>query len=153
MTTTQEQQTLRGVVDATNESGIQIGGRWYNFTRAYRDSGGPMPSKGETVSIVWHPFRTNQGRELRMVDDYESIQVPERQLDAPAHDEPGGRWLHDDKPVVTRLACLNAAVALHTQFGKIDESTPDDYESSVLGLAERFVSWATWGGSDSPDSV
>lgn len=152
MTTVQEQQTLRGVVAATNESGIQVGGQWYNFTRAYRDSGGPMPSKGETVALTWHAFRTNQGRELRMVDDYASIQVPTRQIDTPA-DELGGRWLHDDKPVVTRLACLNAAVALHAQFSKVAGSSQDDYESSVLGLAERFVSWATWDGSDSPDSA
>ena len=139
---------VRGVVAATNESGIQIGGQWYTFSRAYRDSGGPMPSKGETVALTWHAFRTNQGRELRMVDDYASIQVPERQLDAPAQDEPGGRWLHDDKPVVTRLACLNASIEYHKMT-----AAPELSEESVLGLAERFVSWATWGGSGSPDSA
>ena len=148
MNTTQEPQTLRGLIAATNESGVQIGGQWYNFSRGYRESGGPMPSKGETVALTWHAFRTNQGRALRMVDGYQSIQVPTRDLDAPAHDEPGGRWLRDDKPVVTRLACLNASIEYHKMT-----AAPELSEESVLGLAERFVSWATWGGSGSPDSA
>ena len=63
--------------------------------------------------------------------------------------DPRPQWLSDSKPVVTRLACLNTATAIYG--GLWGPSWPtttseEDHESNILGLAERLVTWATWGG-------
>jgi hypothetical protein len=41
-------ETLVGVVEATNEKGIRVQGRWFNFSR-YHDV--PRPEKGQQVAL------------------------------------------------------------------------------------------------------
>ena len=138
---------LSGIVEQSNATGIKVTGRWYNLTKKMQaDHEFTLPEEREPVIIEYHTWDAPDGKHLTFLDNwrYDQNEPPERQIDPDAEMPATDGWLPDNRPVVTRLACLNSALAY---FTAASEPMPDEQE--VLGLAERFVTWATWGGAAS----
>lgn len=142
-----QSQSTSGRVEAVNDSGFKVGTDWFNFTKKDREAGVRFPASGDMVAVTYHFYTTGNGRQMRMVDDYTT------NMSAPAQSSPARSdgFLKDDKPVVTRMGCLNAAIAAARLMN--DRARPDEgqvwNEEAILGLAERIVAWATWGGGSS----
>lgn len=120
-----------GMVQHTTDGSIQVGNQWFNLSRRQKEAGYDLPGYGESVNVTYYSF---QGRNY--IDNWERNMSTAPQ--APHQNDAQG--FHDDKPVVTRLACLNAAIAT---WGN---NTID--EAAILGLAERYVAWVLYGGID-----
>src|SRR3954462_576215 len=85
-------EMITGVVEALNERGCKVGGRWYN-TSQYRPV--PLPTRGAHVVL------TVKGSWIEAVDV----------LDAPTATESPARPSNREQ-TITRLACLRSAVQL-----------------------------------------
>lgn len=110
-------ETITGVVEALNERGCKVGGRWYN-TSQYRPV--PLPTRGA------HVILTVKGSWIEAVDVQDAYSEPQR----PAQPS------NARERTITRLACLRSAVQLAA--GKGDLTSAD-----VLKVAERFEAWVT----------
>lgn len=137
------------------------------FTQSNNDAS-PMPPQGAAIRVEYRPWVSGDGQRTvnyysRWDFDMSASQELEQRVAAsetagllnrtptpygprnnPAQNTPqshDGRpqELRDGKPVVTRLACLNAAVRTLAGTGA-DEET-------ILMLAEKYVAWALYGGT------
>ena len=136
-----------GTVEQANTTGIKVAGKWYNLTKKQQaDPEFTLPEAKDRIELEYHVWEAPDGKHLTFLDNwrYDQSDPPERQIDPDKELPAASGWLPDNRPVVTRLACLNSALAY---FTAASEPMPDEQE--VLGLAERFVTWATWGGSAS----
>lgn len=135
---------------SSNGSGFQIEGHseWFNISKL-----GPAMQKGcpDVGSLIEFEHEPWNGKPWVKDWEYRAEEAVESgwRKDLSQAEHGPGAWLQDDRPVVTRLACLNAAVRTWQQYSS---GEPLEHlrsaESEILGLAERYVAWATWGGGD-----
>jgi hypothetical protein len=107
-------QQVEGVVEATNRTGLKIGGAWVNVSQ-------------------FHPVETpDVGAHVRLDVDSKGYIRELEVLGSSAAQSPA--LLSDRDERIARLAVLKAAAA----FGA---SRPDMKSADVLTLAERWLAW------------
>lgn len=137
-----------GTVKVTSKSGSGFKldtcpNDWFNFSQFGPGAGLPMPAKESTVRVECRPG----ARGGYFVQSWQYLDDPNATL-APSDEQVAARValhageIHDDKPVVTRLACLNAAIASFAGYSD---------EDVVLSRAEVFLAWAK--GASIPDAL
>lgn len=110
-------ETITGVVEALNERGCKVGGRWYN-TSQYRPV--PLPTRGA------HVILTVKGSWIEAVDVQDAYSEPQR----PAQPS------NARERTITRLSVLKSAAAFAA-------SRPDAKSTDVPRVAEAWLAWVT----------
>lgn len=150
-------QTVTGEVEATNEKGCKVDGRWFNYSQ-FRDV--PRPEVGQTVSLevvrdrfinslsVLAPGGLGAAPEIGSEPDdagFDTAPLPTLPLAAPRSGAPGRRSLDGPRPVApaagrsreeVRATCILAA-ATWAQ-GRADVDAQD-----LIGIAELLHTWVT----------
>jgi hypothetical protein len=115
-------EQVRGEVEATNATGVCVGGQWLNVSR-FRKVDISAVQAGQTISATVE--RSDRGVYLRDLDVVGSAPAPE----TPA-------VLGD--ATSTRLAVLEAAAGFLGQMAQCREDVRSEH---VLVLAERWLAW------------
>lgn len=141
---------LRGQVEAANDTGVKIGGRWYNYSKFDQVE---RPSVGQEVELVVHQGRWIRGLavagpEATTAEPPLAPDTPPAAADpddpfagletapeaAPLHLEAPIYTVHSSDPLLRRLALLRTAAEFHAGRAK---ST----DLEVIATAERFLMW------------
>lgn len=127
-----------GSLTLSNETGLQLAeepGVWFNRSKAQFDPthGEPFPPVGSAIEIG---YIVSSNR--RYVQSVTVLAAPA----APPAVQTVSRAVQDDRPVVTRLACLKAAVATWRILGR-QTLAPYDLEAEIRTTADHYVAWVT----------
>ena len=136
-------ETLRGVVEATNERGIKLQGRWLNFSR-YREVPHPEVGQEVEVEVVRDRFInaltiTDGGDVVLPLDELTAEEEPAGDaftgLEAAVAPPRRGTGRALDRTTESRrLALLAAAATFHAQ-------RPEATDGDVLDTAIRWEAW------------
>lgn len=132
-------------------------GMWFNRSRPEYDrtDGAPFPGDGSEVSLTCSPGNNgnrwfvvaidviSDGRQNGHAQPATPGQTPAPpQAAAPAQTR---GISFDDRPIVTRLACLRDAVTLAAANPTLIPATGADQIQDIIRVADDFVRWATTG--------